>query len=193
MKLIVSCLILAALAVAQTEKLRNEHVTVFEDRLAPGEPRPLPAVRCLLVYLTDGKMGDTAVHRGQAVFAPTPTTLKNTGKAELRFVRIDFPGDGLKETWGTTGLSPNYKLLLEDRYTRVYDIRIPAGTREPQHTHHDRVVVCLSGAQLEHLMPDGRIEPSTLATGEIAWRRGGTHIGHNLGKTDLWVIAVEPK
>jgi hypothetical protein len=36
-------------------------------------------------------------------------------------------------------------------------------------------------------------EPSTLKTGEIAWRAGGTHVGHNLGKTDLWVIAIEPK
>ena len=36
-------------------------------------------------------------------------------------------------------------------------------------------------------------EISTLKTGEIAWRRGATHVGHNLGKTDLWVIAIEPK
>jgi hypothetical protein len=111
----------------------------------------------------------------------------------VKLVRIEFRGAGIDDTWGAAGLSPNYKPLFENRYARVYDIRIPAGMREPQHTHHDRVVVCLSGAQLEHLMPDGRIEPSTLATGEIAWRRGGTHIGHNLGKTDLWVIAVEPK
>jgi quercetin dioxygenase-like cupin family protein len=122
-----------------------------------------------------------------------PRTVKNTGPSAVHFARIEFLGSGLAETWGTTGLSPNYKLLIENQYTRVYDIRIPAGTREPQHTHHDRVVVCLSGAQLKHLMPDGREEPSTLKTGEIVWRRGGTHIGQNLGKTDLWVIAVEPK
>jgi hypothetical protein len=30
-------------------------------------------------------------------------------------------------------------------------------------------------------------------TGEIVWRRGGTHIGQDLGATDLWVIAAEPK
>jgi hypothetical protein len=34
-------------------------------------------------------------------------------------------------------------------------------------------------------MPDGREEPSTLRTGEIAWRLGATHIGQNLGTTDL--------
>jgi len=75
----------------------------------------------------------------------------------------------------------------------VYDIRIPAGVREPQHSHRDRVVICLSGAKLSHLLPDGRQEPSTLETGESTWRRGGTHVGQNLGTTDLWVIAVEPK
>ena len=75
----------------------------------------------------------------------------------------------------------------------MYDIRIPAGVREPQHSHRDRVVICLSGAKLSHLLPDGRQEPSTLETGESTWRRGGTHVGQNLGTTDLWVIAVEPK
>lgn len=25
------------------------------------------------------------------------------------------------------------------------------------------------------------------------WRLGATHTGHNLGHTNLWVIAVEPK
>jgi hypothetical protein len=84
-------------------------------------------------------------------------------------------------------------VLLENRYARVYDIRIPAHTNEPQHTHHDRVVICLSGAKLEHLFPDGRREPSSLETGEVAYRRGTTHVGQNLGDTALWVIAVEPK
>lgn len=55
------------------------------------------------------------------------------------------------------------------------------------------MVVCLSDADLRHLMPDGREEPSTLQTGEIVWRLGGTHIGQNIGKTDLWAIAIEPK
>jgi hypothetical protein len=170
---------------AQTEIIHNERVSVAEYRLSPGESR----------RLTTSHPSLTVYPNGEVVFdaAGKPRGLKNDGTTEARFVQIMFWGPGLDQTWGATGLSPNYKLLLENRYTRVYDIRIPAGTKEPQHTHHDRVVVCLSGAQLEHLMPDGRVEPSTLATGEIAWRRGGTHIGHNLGKTDLWVIAVEPK
>jgi hypothetical protein len=61
------------------------------------------------------------------------------------------------------------------------------------HSHHERVVICLSGASLEHVLPDGRKQPSTLETGQIAWRLGGAHQGHNMGTTNLWVIAVEPK
>ena len=186
MKLLVAFLFAAA--------VNNERVAATEDRLAPGETRTVPGTPALTLYLTDGKIGGSSVHRGEVVFEPRQShIIRNTGAAEMKMVRIEFRGPGSNETWGTAGLSPNYKVLLENRYTRVYDIRIPAGTREPQHTHHDRVVVCLSGAELEHLMPDGRIEPSTLKTGEIAWRKGGTHIGHNLGKTDLWVIAIEPK
>ena len=75
----------------------------------------------------------------------------------------------------------------------VYNIHVAAGATEPQHTHKNRVVVCLSGADLIHTMPDGKQEAATLTTGEIDWRRGATHIGHNIGKTDLWVIAIEPK
>ena len=54
-------------------------------------------------------------------------------------------------------------------------------------------MVSLSGAELVHELPDGRQEASALGTDEVAWRRGGTHVGHNVGQTDLWVIAIEPK
>ena len=189
---------------ATAEPINNDRVTVAEDTLSPGEVRSLrgglPAV---VVYFDAGTVevtpaGGSArtvkVAAGETVFEPPQArTVKNTGTSALKLARVEFLGKGSTETWGAAGLSPHYKLLIENQFTRVYDIKIPAGTKEPQHTHRDRVVVCLSGAQLMHLMPDGRTEPSTLKTGEIAWRRGGTHIGQNLGKTNLWVIAIEPK
>lgn len=167
-----------------TEKVRNPKVAVFEVTLAPGERETV-----------SGAWPSVTVNsRGEAVFAPAGTPgIENKGSSPLHYVRVEFLEKGSSETWGKTGLAPNYKLLLENPYTRVYDIRIPAHTNEPQHTHHDRVVICLSGATLRHLYPDGREEPSTLVTGEIAWRKGSTHIGQNLGDTPLWVIAVEPK
>ena len=192
------------LTAAPTEKLRNEKVRVVEQTLAPGEAVSLPAgVVSSVIYLDSGSVvvapargtpKTQTVKRGEAIFdSSLAGTIKNPGTVDLRIVRIDYLGKGLSEIWGTTGLSPNYVLLHEDQHCRIYDIKIPAGTSEPRHSHHNRIVVCLSGADLMHEMPDGRKENSTLKTDEIAWRLGGTHVGHNLGKTDLWVIAIEPK
>jgi hypothetical protein len=188
----------------QPEKVRNDKVLVLEHSLEPGESISWPGDRAgVAIYLDDGSIEVTpaqgpsraeTVQRGQAEFQPLQEkTMKNTGSSALRIVRTEYLGKGSSGTWGTAGLAPNYKLLFENQYGRVYDIRMAAGKSEPLHSHHDRVVVCLSGAELEHEMPDGRRETSTLVTGEIAWRRSATHIGHNLGKTDLWVIAIEPK
>src|SRR5262249_46835274 len=121
-------------------------------------------------------------------------SVQNHGKEPLHFARIEFLTSGKKdEKWGHDGLPANYGLMSENLWARVYEIKIPAGAYEPQHTHHARVVVTLEGAELEHILPDGTKQPSTLKTGEIVWREGATHTGHNMGKTDLWVIAVEPK
>jgi hypothetical protein len=201
---LLACAAITAAPILQSERLRNAKVVAVEYTLRPGETAPLDAGQASVTVYFDGgslavspqgqKPRNVAVTRGDTVFSPAQAGLvKNAGSAEMRFVRVDFLGAGGTQTWGTSGLAPDYKLLFENSYARVYDIRIPAGGREPQHSHQERVVVCLSGAKLVHLMPDGREEPSTLKTGEVRWRGGATHIGQNLGTTDLWVIAIEPK
>ena len=193
-----------AASAAGTEPVRNNRVAVQDVTIQPGESEAWRGSHpVVLVYFTDGSLSMAAgsgkpvaqkVKRGDTVFVEAQSrTVLNLGPSPIHFARIEFLGSGLAETWGNTGLAPNYNVLIENRYTRTYDIRIPAGTNEPQHTHHERVVVCLQGALLRHLLPDGTQEPSNLKDGEIAWRRAATHIGQNLGKTDLWVIAVELK
>jgi len=205
---VMTTLLLAALpatfAASSVEKIRNDKVRVTEDTLAPGESEDTSAkLPSMIVYMADGtaevsmphgKPQNGSVKEGETVFQSAEAgTIKNTGSSPLHFVRIEFLTAGNPETWGMSGLSPHYVMLLENQYARAYDIKIPAQTFEPQHTHHDRVVVSLSGAELEHILPDKTIQPSTLKTGEVVWRLGATHIGHNLGQTNLWVIAVEPK
>jgi hypothetical protein len=194
----------AVLAISSVEKVRNDKVLVTEEVLAPGESAPLSSrLPSMVVYMADGtaevtpdqgKTHKDVVKEGQTVYQPAePGMIRNAGATPLHFTRIEFLTAGAPASWGMTGLSPNYVMLLENRYARAYDIKIPTQTFEPQHTHHDRVVVCLSGAELEHILPDGTRQPSTLKTGEVAWRLSATHTGHNLGATDLWVVAVEPK
>jgi quercetin dioxygenase-like cupin family protein len=194
----------AALAAPCTEKIRNEKVLVTECTLAPHEQESdIDGHPTLIVYMSDGQVLNGTVRNsatlrtvgtGEIVgFGVGSKPIHNLGSTPLHYVRIDFLTQGNSEIWGMTGLPPNYKVLHEDNYARTYDIRIPPHGSEPQHTHHPRVVVALSGATLEHILPDGTHQPSTLKTGEIAWRPAATHIGHNLGNTPLWVIAIEPK
>ncbi len=194
----------AALAATSVEKIRNQKVVVTEVTLAPDESETAPPMHpSMLVYMSAGTVLHGTVRNERlprpvdegevAFFGAGAQPVHNEGPMPLHFVRIDFLTDGSPETWGKTGLAPGYLLLEENQYARAYDIRIPSRAFEPQHTHHDRVVVCLSGAELEHILPDGTHQPSTLDTGEIVWRPGATHVGHNLSTTDLWVIAVEPK
>jgi hypothetical protein len=192
--------VLSPSANSQVARLSNEKVMVFEPVMAPGEilPGGRPAV---VVFTAAGAIETMApegsrraeVKAGDAIFVEAGVKVKDVGTTDLRFARIDFVGQGSTEQWGTAGISPRYKVLIENRYTRVYDIRIASGEKEPQHTHHDRVVICFSGAELRHLFPDGKTETSSMKTGEIAWRKGSTHVGENRGKTDFHAVAVEPK
>jgi quercetin dioxygenase-like cupin family protein len=182
-----------------SQPLEDQQVRVTEHTLQPGQSLPLADGKPGLVVYFGGdraKIGtkNASVRRGESIFLSASTKeIRNSGFAPLHFVRVAFLGSGSAEVWGMTGLPPNYKMVLDNRYARVYDIRIPAHFKEPRHTHHGRVVICLSGAKLEHLLPDGHVQPSTLTTGEVVWRPGQTHEGHNIGDTDLWAIAVEPK
>jgi hypothetical protein len=187
----------------ETESFRNDKVIVKDCVLSPRQQLALTGSQpSVTVYLTDatlnttpkgGKTFGAKIKRGAAIFeAGAAASIRNVGSTEVRLLRIQFVGSGLDETWGATGI-PGYRVLLENRYARVYEIRIAAGTQEPLHTHYARVAICLSGAKMSHLLPDGRKEPSGLESGTFAWRLGQTHVGQNLDTKDLWVIAVEPK
>ena len=200
------CATLAAWTVAvaaPVEKIKNDRVVAREETLRPGETESAGSgLASAVVFLSDGnidlsverKVAARAVKRGEVIFLEANgAKLSAAGTTLVRFVRVDFPGSGDDFVWGTKGFAPDYKLLLENRFARIYDIHIAAGSSEPQHTHRDRVVVCLSGAKLRHLLPDGHEEDSSIATDDCLWRKGQTHVGKNIGATPLWVIAIEPK
>src|ERR1035438_1820974 len=120
-KLLFLTLLTLAAQAAQLPVLKNEKVVVTEYRLMPSEMVPVAAAHPAAIVYFDGR----------AEFKPAgPAQIRNTGPAMLRFVEVQFLGGGLGETWGSTGLASNYKVLIENKYTRVYDIRIPAGGRE---------------------------------------------------------------
>lgn len=192
----------ALAAATPVEKIKNERVVALEFSLQPGESEPAGSGQpSAVVFLGDGnvelsierKVAVRAVKRGEVIFREANGAALRATSAAVRFVRIEFPGGGDDFVWGTKGFAPDYKMIVENRYARVYDIHIPAGGSEPQHTHRNRVVVCLSGAKLRHVLPDGSEQDSSIARDDCLWRLGQTHVGKNIGATDLWVIAIEPK
>jgi quercetin dioxygenase-like cupin family protein len=193
-----------SLAGEPTETIHNKKVLVVTQTLSAGQrvsaPTDHPVVLVFLdggsieISSSDGQTKSQSVKRGDELFQwPRGAAIRNTASADLRTIRIEYLGKGGAEVWGTAGLAPNYKVLFEDSSWRIYDIKVAAGATEPQHTHHDRVVICLSGAEIEHTLPDGKKETTTLKADDIVWRLGATHVGHNIGTTDLSVIAIEPK
>jgi len=192
------------LQAATTEDFRNDKVAVAEVRLAPGEQEAISGRHpSVVVYLAgyeaqikfaDGKVKRESIVRGETLREPAEAgVLINTGHEPLHLVRVEFLTNGSNEIWARSGFAPTSQMIFEDRLSRTYNIRVAAHEWEPQHSHHDRVVVCLEGARLEHILPDGKVQPSTLKTDEVSWRLAQTHKGHNLGDTNLWVVAIEPK
>jgi hypothetical protein len=187
-----------------TEVLKNDKVAVTEVMLAPGEKEPVAGHHASVVVYMAGEKAEVrldgggvkheAIVRGEAVKEPAKAgTLINTGAVPLKLVRVEFLTAGGNALWGRTGLAPNSQMIFEDQYSRVYNIRVAPHEWEPLHTHRDRVMVCLSGAQIEHVLPDGSIQRVSVKTDEVGWRLGQTHKGHNLGETPLWEIVIEPK
>lgn len=187
-----------------TEVIKNDKVVVTEVTLAPGEKEPVAGHHAsVVVYkagekaeirLDGGRVEHESIVRGEAVKEPAKAgILINTGAVPLKLVRVEFLTAGGNAMWGRAGFAPSYQMLFEDQYSRVYNIRSAPNEWEPQHTHHDRVVVCLSGAQVEHVLPDGSIQRVVVKTDDVLWRQEQTHKAHNIGETELWEIVVEPK
>lgn len=189
---------------ATVDDLSNAKVAVTEVRLAPGEHEAIAGRHpSVVVYLAgdsarirfaDGKVKQEAITRGETLREPAEAgVLTNAGHKPLHLVRVEFLTNGSGEIWARSGLAPTSQMIFEDKLSRIYNIRVPAHAWEPLHSHHDRVTVCLEGAKLEHILPDGSIQPATLKTDEVGWRPAQTHKGHNLSDTNLWVVAIEPK
>jgi hypothetical protein len=194
----------APVVAATVEDFRNEKVVVTEVKLAPGEDEAINGLHpSVVVYLAgyeaqikfgDGEVKRESIVRGETLREPAEAgVLTNTGREALHLVRVEFLTAGSGEIWGRTGLSPGNQMIFEDEESRTYNIRLEAHGREPEHSHHARVAVCLSGAQIEHTLPDGSVHAANLKTDEVTWRPAETHKGQSLSDTNLWVVAIEPK
>jgi hypothetical protein len=86
------------------------------------------------------------------------------------------------------------KLIIDNMFVRVFDIRVPAGVAEAKHRHARGVTVALTGYDNETRVDGatqwvkGHTEP-----GEVKWAEPVTHEARNVGTTEQHVIRIELK
>jgi len=92
-------------------------------------------------------------------------------------------------------------LLLENEHVRVLDARVAPGARTPVHAHEwPGVLYVISTSDFVRYDPDGnvlldsRTLPRRMSPGEAVWTGPLVpHSLHNIGESELRVIAVEIK
>ena len=86
-----------------------------------------------------------------------------------------------------------YSVVLENERVRVLRYRDKPGDRTSQHAHPDYVLYAESSFRRRLTFPDGRQQDVDVKAGSVAWLKGHTHIGENIGDTNTDVIIVELK
>ncbi|HUI79013.1 MAG TPA: hypothetical protein VLY24_13900 [Bryobacteraceae bacterium] len=86
------------------------------------------------------------------------------------------------------------KVVLDNQFVRVLDIRVPPGVFEPLHSHARGVTIALSDYDNETTSyPDKKINRSHTRFGEVRWAEPVTHEARNTGTSEQHVIRIELK
>ena len=86
-----------------------------------------------------------------------------------------------------------HKLLFENRFVRVLEVRVPPGKTEPMHQHGNRVVVYLSDFNTRSTEKGGQPQDNLRKSGLVRWSDPVIHQIENIGKTEGHVISIELK
>ena len=86
------------------------------------------------------------------------------------------------------------KVVLENDFVRVVELRIPPGVSEARHSHDRGVTIALSAYDNEMTdFPTGTVTRRHTRFGEVRWAEPVTHEARNTGTTEQRVLRVELK
>jgi quercetin dioxygenase-like cupin family protein len=86
------------------------------------------------------------------------------------------------------------QVLFENERVRVLELRLPPRQIEPTHTHPHFMVCVLSAAKVRiTTIPDCHVSEVEVKPGDVFWKEPVTHIGENIGDTELHELIVEFK
>jgi hypothetical protein len=85
------------------------------------------------------------------------------------------------------------KVMMENQFVRVIEVRVPAGVAEPLHSHSRGLTIALTDYDNETRAPGAQWSKSHTKFGEVKWAEPVTHEARNTGTTEQRVIRVELK
>jgi hypothetical protein len=84
------------------------------------------------------------------------------------------------------------KLVMENAFVRVFEVRVAPGIAEPRHTHARGLTIALSDYDNEtKSFPDGGVNRRHATFGEVRWAEPVDHEAKNVGTTEQHVIRIE--
>ena len=86
-----------------------------------------------------------------------------------------------------------YKVLLDNDQVKVLEWRLPAGQKEPMHTHHPGVVYEFGAGLFKMTTPDVKTQVGEGEAGSVFYRDATTHAIENIGTTEGHALDVELK
>ena len=86
-----------------------------------------------------------------------------------------------------------HKLVLENQFVRVLEVRVPPGKTERWHQHGRRVVVYLSDFHTRSTERGGKPQENLRKSGLVRWSEPVIHQVENIGQTEGHVISVDLK
>jgi quercetin dioxygenase-like cupin family protein len=91
------------------------------------------------------------------------------------------------------GREPKHHLVLENQYTRVYQVEVPAGEATLLHRHdHDYVYVVLGDAYIRNEVAGRPPVDQQVKDGDVNFAPGGfAHVARNLGSTPFRNVTIE--
>jgi beta-alanine degradation protein BauB len=87
----------------------------------------------------------------------------------------------------------HYKVLLDNEYVRILDVRQKPRDKSPMHSHPHHAVYWLTGSTLKFTSSDGKTKTVTTKAGQAVWRDAETHTVEITGKTPSHALDIELK
>jgi hypothetical protein len=85
-----------------------------------------------------------------------------------------------------------HQIALENEHVRILEIRAPAGTKIPMHSHPPRAIIAVSQYRLRSTDADGRVTVVDRSSGDVIWSDGEDHAAEVLAGP-VHAIEVEVK